>query len=226
MQVQAQHLFCAAPVYSSTRAKNQGHVCKAPLPKYTLSAGNCWQTQKAGADPTWGSYLQRCLVPQLSLGLEWQQRDTRGHCLVAETKPWLTYIYIHFTAQTEAWEKRRLWLTIHCKHNKYNLVTTNCRPYDTAGCGEKEREALWELMFFLSIEKQMSFWCWTISTPVNYACGLEITPSFWDCFHFDCFLFAPDNKNIFRQLNKSFITLMGLLVHSKQLCKLLIMRQR
>lgn len=137
-----------------------------------------------------------------------------------------TYIYIHFTAQTEAWEKRRLWLTIHCKHNKYNLVTTNCRPYDTAGCGEKEREALWELMFFLSIEKQMSFWCWTISTPVNYACGLEITPSFWDCFHFDCFLFAPDNKNIFRQLNKSFITLMGLLVHSKQLCKLLIMRQR
>lgn len=147
--------------------------------------------------------------------------NTRIHCWESETQPWLhTFTYISLLRQNLG--KRQ----DYCKHNKYNLVTTDCRAYDTAGCGEKKREVLWELMFFQSIEKQMSFWCWTISTPVNYACGLEITPSIWDCFHFDCFLSALDNKNIFRQLNKSFITLMGLLVHSKQLCKLLIMRQR
>lgn len=68
------------------------------------------------------------------------------------------------------------------------------------------RQSLAELMFSQSIERQMSFWCWTISAAVNYVCRLEITPSFWDCFHFHCLLPSLRNKNIYpRQLNKSFM---------------------
>lgn len=166
------------------------------------------------------------LVPQLSPQSLWQQEIQGSIVESLETQPWLhTFTYISLLRQNLG--KRQDY------HRHYAANTTNiiwlqptAEPVILLAMGKKKREALWELMFFQSIEKQMSFWCWTISTPVNYACGLEITPSIWDCFHFDCFLSALDNKNIFRQLNKSFITLMGLLVHSKQLCKLLIMRQR
>lgn len=53
----------------------------------------------------------------------------------------LGYLGHIFSSLDRSLEKN-LSHAIHCEHNKYNLLTTDCGPYDTTGYWEKERQSL------------------------------------------------------------------------------------